>query len=130
MLLGHSDLTRLPAVPDRGQGGDDDVAVHVQRVGPRHHRPLQHLPRPAQVALEQAVLEALVPGGAFVGRGLGRSVSVPVLEQIEVGGRHAPGSPLLVGGKQTQSHVPVGSHVMHAQAVGGLVERQKIAHIG
>ena len=123
VLLADGDGAGVPLVADDGQRRGDDLEVDVGGVGAGGHGVLDDDPRPRLVTCHQAGHQA--PGVVHPTRGGRRPGVGRRHEGGEVLGLHPPLHPDLAPRQPSGAHVAVDGHVVDAEPLGRLVERDE-----
>ncbi len=119
--------------PPRTDGAEcrrQHTDIDVVEIGTRCESGFDHVPCTLGIARDQALLEPFGPRGtpttALPGWGHARTgtSSCARLEVIKIGPSDAPRTAHLGSAQQTQSHIAIGRHVMHAKDIGCFMQRQ------
>ncbi len=115
-----------PPPADGPQRGRHDVQVDLVQLGPGGQRGLDHAPRAPGVTGHQPVLQALGPRRpAAAADRRGRHHRRPVAQLGQRGRGDLPGPRHLARLQQAEADVPVHGHVVHAEQVGDLLQRER-----
>ena len=115
-----------PALTDRTQRRGEHVGVDLADARAPGHGRLDHTPRTVRVAGEQPRLEPIAPGGACARAGAARRPRHRLGTRRARRCAHSPPPADLRRLELAEAHVPVRGHVVHAQLVGCLLERELV----
>ncbi len=125
VLVGHGELADVPAVPDGFEGRGHQLEEHLGRGAVRGQGGLEHTPRAGFVAGQQPGLELGFGGGELERPGYGRCGETAGFIWAKSSRVDTPSAPHAGGRELAGADVAVDGHVVHAQLVRGLQQRQR-----